>query len=398
MEIINYSGKKSYNTSGVRKNILRRGNNRSQYSSSAIVAPRNYGAKNFLMMLKESFLLLLKTILHIIEFAWIIPAAIACVYFPRKSVEEYAYKESFANPVEVATDNDWAIEYLNSAMSTFAMETEPSFDSLGFLVEADGTSAPPKVYMMQAVTYDTYTFRSGDTISAFLKRCGLKSVSTLISVNDIADVTTIPAGKKFKVPSMDGIIHTVASGDTLEKLVRKYSTAKNPITVNDLLDVNNLDSATLSKGQQIFIPGGVLSEAALEKAMGEHFVNPLKAKYYLSSPFGTRKDPISGVTKKHTGIDMACPTGTPIYASMSGTVDTVGYNSTYGNYVIITHKDHYQTLYAHMSKALAVKGTRVTQGEKIGLVGSTGYSTGPHLHFTVYKNGNLVDPLTLIKK
>ena len=94
---------------------------------------------------------------------------------------------------------------------------------------------------------------------------------------------------------------------------------------------------------------------------------------------------------------MACPTGTPIYASMSGTVQVAGWHNSYGNYVIIKHKDGYQTLYGHMSKILTTKGEKVTQGQKIGLVGSTGYSTGPHLHFTVYKNGTLVDPLTLLK-
>ena len=74
-----------------------------------------------------------------------------------------------------------------------------------------------------------------------------------------------------------------------------------------------------------------------------------------------------------------------------------GYSNIYGNYVIIKHANGYQTLYAHMSKILAKKGQWVSQGTRIGLVGSTGYSTGPHLHFTVYKNGQLVNPMTLIK-
>ena len=95
---------------------------------------------------------------------------------------------------------------------------------------------------------------------------------------------------------------------------------------------------------------------------------------------------------------MACATGTPIRASMSGKVAYVGWSNIFGNYVIINHANGYQTLYGHMSKTLAKKGQVVDQSTKIGLVGSTGYSTGPHLHFTVYKNGNLVDPMSLIKR
>ncbi len=82
---------------------------------------------------------------------------------------------------------------------------------------------------------------------------------------------------------------------------------------------------------------------------------------------------------------------------MAGKITYTGVSNVYGYYVIVTHYDGYQTLYAHMSKIIAKKGDYVEQGAKIGLVGSTGQSTGPHLHFTVYKNGKLVNPLTVLK-
>ena len=94
---------------------------------------------------------------------------------------------------------------------------------------------------------------------------------------------------------------------------------------------------------------------------------------------------------------MACPKGTPILASQSGRVVTVGLNRVYGNYIIIDHGNGYKTLYAHMSKTIAKKGAWVNQGAKIGLVGTTGYSTGPHLHFTVYKNNERINPMTVLK-
>ena len=94
---------------------------------------------------------------------------------------------------------------------------------------------------------------------------------------------------------------------------------------------------------------------------------------------------------------MACATGTPIYASKSGTVMFTGWSSIYGYHVILKHSDGYQTLYGHMSKIIAKKGQTVNQDTKIGLVGNTGYSTGSHLHFTVYKNSVPVDPFTVLK-
>ena len=92
---------------------------------------------------------------------------------------------------------------------------------------------------------------------------------------------------------------------------------------------------------------------------------------------------------------MACPTGTSIFAALPGRVTATGYNSTYGNYVIVTHQGGYKTLYGHMSAITCVKGAYVTQDTRIGKVGSTGMSTGPHLHFTVFKNSKQVNPENL---
>ena len=165
-----------------------------------------------------------------------------------------------------------------------------------------------------------------------------------------------------------------------------------------MLDVNDLESQVLTAGQILFIPGARLSSETLRMAMGELFTWPLKGSWRLTSNYGRRADPFTGVTSFHTGIDMAMPSGTPVYSSMSGKIESVGYTNIFGNYVIIKHVNGYQTLYAHLTKSLVKSGQNVAQGAKIGLVGSTGYSTGPHLHFTVFKNGKLVDPMTVLKR
>jgi murein DD-endopeptidase MepM/ murein hydrolase activator NlpD len=115
----------------------------------------------------------------------------------------------------------------------------------------------------------------------------------------------------------------------------------------------------------------------------------------LSSGFGMRRHPILGYNRMHRGVDFAAPTGTPIYAAGSGRLARVGRYGGYGNYVRIEHGDGYATAYAHLSRFAdgMRSGRRVDQGEVIGYVGSTGRSTGPHLHFEVLVNGEQVDPL-----
>ncbi len=115
----------------------------------------------------------------------------------------------------------------------------------------------------------------------------------------------------------------------------------------------------------------------------------------ISSGFGKRRHPILGYTRMHQGVDFAAPTGTPIYAAGSGRLVRVGRLGGYGNYIRIDHGNGYETAYAHMSRYASGmrRGGRVKQGEVIGYVGSTGRSTGPHLHFEVLKGGTQINPL-----
>lgn len=297
--------------------------------------------------------------------------------------------DNYTGALQLPGSDSSDIETLNKLMATFALEGAIEVDESGNLVDSVATT----ISYTQPVTYQNYSVRSGDTISGITRKFGLRNISTLISVNDISNVRQLGAGQKLKIPSIDGIIYTVKKGDSLESIVKKYN-----VKLATILDVNELNTDVLSAGQQLFIPGAAMDSKALKEAMGELFIMPLKSKFRWSSSYGKRIDPIAGVSSFHTGTDMACPTGTPIYAAMSGTIATAGVSRVYGNYVIIEHGNGYQTLYAHMSKIIATKGQWVSQGTKIGLVGSTGYSTGPHLHFTVYKNGKMIDPMTILKK
>ncbi|MDG6079332.1 M23 family metallopeptidase [Erythrobacter litoralis] len=113
----------------------------------------------------------------------------------------------------------------------------------------------------------------------------------------------------------------------------------------------------------------------------------------LSSGYGTRTHPVLGRRMGHKGIDLAAPIGTPIYATADGTVSRAGPFSSYGNYVAIEHGGSIQTRYAHMSRIAVATGATVKKGDIIGYVGSTGRSTGPHLHYEVRVDGEAVNPV-----
>ena len=396
MEIINYTEKNTYHNSiGLKKffvGIKRRRPLYKTYETTTFTLPRHFTVKNAFLTVKSYFQIGTRKLISLIPFMWIIPAAVASVYIPVKVVDTISYRESFATGISLVNEDINAANFLDNALELFAMSNDAFSDASGNVLDEEGNAVVPVVSYMQPVSFQNYTVRSNDTVGGICYKFGLSKIDTIIGVNNIGNVRDLRVGQKLRIPSRDGLIHSVTSGETLEKLATKFS-----VSIADLLDVNDLSSSNLSIGQEIFIPGARLDSDTLERAMGEVFRYPITASWRLTSKFGSRIDPISGVRKNHTGIDMACPTGTAIKAAMTGTVAFTGYNNTYGYYVIINHHDNYQTLYAHMSKILTKKGDRVSQGDKIGLVGSTGYSTGPHLHFTVYKNGNLVDPQTLLK-
>ena len=145
----------------------------------------------------------------------------------------------------------------------------------------------------------------------------------------------------------------------------------------------------------------------LEKEMADQIANvpsesgflwPLPSSWNtLSSLFGSRIHPITGKPNNHTGIDIPASKNTNIYAAKSGVVTTSTYNSSYGNYVVVSHSDGTSTLYAHMNKRAVSKGETVSQGQVIGYVGTTGSSTGNHLHFEIRVNGTRVDPVDYFK-
>lgn len=243
---------------------------------------------------------------------------------------------------------------------------------------------------VSAVTFKDYTVKKGDTVSGIASGAGLRNFGTLLSVNNIDNARRISVGQVLRIPSADGLLYTVKKGETLAGIAAAHN-----VSVTALLDANDLTNETLSVGQKLFIPGAALSSFELRKALGELFIYPIHGR--LTSPFGYRSDPFTGARSFHSGVDLAAPTGTSVKATLDGRIAETGFNRIYGNYVIITHDRGYQSLYGHLSAIYVKRGQYVTQGAVVGAVGNTGYSTGSHLHLSIYKNGSLINPFSVLK-
>lgn len=276
-----------------------------------------------------------------------------------------------------------------------AFPDDPAFETqlLAFLdgAEADptegGFDAPPPPVSLEI---SRYRVKPGDALSTLAKRFGV-SMDSLVSLNGISSAKALKAGAELRIPNMSGVIHKVAKGENLASIAKRHGT-----TVTALLDANDLATETLAVGQSLFVPGARLSSTELKRVLGELVVWPVSGR--LSSRYGYRPSPFTGVRQFHNGIDIVAAKGTRAGAAMDGRVADTGYNTVYGNYVILTHADGYQTWYAHLDKILVAKGQYLSQGTAVGLVGNTGVSTGTHLHFSVFRYGKAIDPLGVLKK
>ncbi|ACH93217.1 peptidoglycan DD-metalloendopeptidase family protein [Borrelia duttonii] len=235
-----------------------------------------------------------------------------------------------------------------------------------------------------------HKIKPGETLSHIASRYNITS-ETLISYNDIKDVRNIKPNVIINVPNMKGILYTVGKNDSLSSIAKKYKIPK-----VDILDANNLDNEVLSLGQKLFVPGGKMSKDLLRNALGETFLFPTRG--IITSGYGYRPDPFTKTISFHNGIDIANVANTPVVATKEGIVVTAGFSvGGYGKYIVIAHNNGFQTLYAHLGSFAVKVGDRVSRGQMIGRMGSTGYSTGNHLHFTIFKDGKTSNPMKYLR-
>jgi murein DD-endopeptidase MepM/ murein hydrolase activator NlpD len=294
-------------------------------------------------------------------------ALILCLLIP------LGFRLSFLAPVEVEIELP-ASEDVESALAHY------------LILEGQGGSGqtPLEQEIIDSITTTSYTVRNGDTISGIAQRFNL-GMDTVISFNSIQDARSLKVGTTLTIPNSNGLKYKVRRGDYLGSIAKKYG-----IALNEMLDWNNLETSVIVPGQELFIPGARLSEMERNRVFGRLFIYPTRGR--ITDRFGMRRDPFTGIRRFHNGVDLAGPVGTPIIASMSGKVAMLGYNPTFGKYIILTHPEGFQTLYGHLDAFRVQKGESVKQGQRIADMGNSGYSTGSHLHFSIFRRGEPIDP------
>lgn len=244
----------------------------------------------------------------------------------------------------------------------------------------------------------TYSVQPGDAISTIAAKFGV-SVNTILWENSLTLNSTIRGGQILKILPVTGLSYAVSKRDTLKKIASKYKADEAKI-----LEFNKMESAEdLQIGQLLIIPDGVKQAVAVAAPVysAKNIITPqnpanrsaTKLQWPTSSYRITQYR-----TWRHTGIDVGNKTGQPVYAAEDGVVEAAGWNrGGYGYYIIINHGGGLKTLYAHHSKLYVSVGQKVSRGQVIGAIGSTGRSTGPHLHFEVILNGAKMNPLTYVR-
>jgi murein DD-endopeptidase MepM/ murein hydrolase activator NlpD len=235
----------------------------------------------------------------------------------------------------------------------------------------------------ESLTVYQYTPREGEDLFSLAARCSLP-YSALASLNRLTHPSMITSGKTLLLPSVPGLFVPEEPQSDLERLL-----ASGRVSLPDGDSVK----LTIGEGGTIFyfFPGDEFGMTERAFFLNKGFRFPLR-NYRLTSGFGMRKNPITGNVVLHQGLDLAAPLGTEVYAAADGIVTEMGNDPIYGNYIIIKHGGDWASLYGHLQKTGTSLKASVKTGMLIGWVGSTGQSTGPHLHFELRQNGQARDP------
>jgi len=291
-----------------------------------------------------------------------------------------------------------------------------STSGAGAAAQLDSSGGPP-------TQYTAHTIEAGETMSSIAASYGVSVASVMANNPSLDDFDLIQPGQTLRIPSTTGILYNVQPGDTLSGISQRYGVAASEVLNLPANALQNADD--IKAGATILLPGNIqpppppapvvrpllvpasppivrssgggasASAAPAPTAAVAHFIWPVQGP--ITQGFGV---PELGVGAPHTGIDIGLygRDGTPIAAAAGGTVIFSGGDACcgYGYYVIVQHSGGFTTLYGHLSRRGVSVGDSVNQGETVGYAGSTGFSTGTHLHFEMHLNGQLVNPLNYL--
>lgn len=250
-----------------------------------------------------------------------------------------------------------------------------------------------------------YEVKSGETLSQIAEKFGI-STDTIKWANDMSSKDSIKPGQKLRILPVSGVSITVKNGDTLEGLAKKYQANAESILQYPFNNIS--DDLKLKVGDSVMIPDGQPPEVKTPvKRSGQYIAqSPTANSSAHSAPNGgsfiwptTFQMITTYFAWWHPGVDMANRAAPGVAAADGGTVTVAGWpdNYGYGNRVVIDHGNGYSTLYAHLSNIYVSVGQKVSRGQSIGQMGSTGRSTGTHLHFEIHYKGIAINPLAILR-
>ncbi|NMC51391.1 peptidoglycan DD-metalloendopeptidase family protein [Candidatus Kuenenbacteria bacterium] len=299
------------------------------------------------------------------------------------------------------------LDTLESRKKIDTQETSPENKSLALLSQSgealiksnispfteNGGTVPAN----QGNTIQTYTVQAGDTLGSIASRFNI-SINTLLWENNLSIGSYIRPGEKLSILPTNGVTYNIKSGDTLGSIAKKFGSS-----IEKILSYNNIaDAANIKIKQKIIIPDGKpLSSGTLASRSTGSIKNIFSDKPATNAdksfvwPSNSRR-----ITQyfswRHNAIDIGAKSGSPIYAMKGGRVERAGWSTGYGYNIVVNHGNGVKSLYAHSRKLYVKVGDQVSQGEVLGEVGSTGWSTGPHIHLEIIINGSRGNPLSYL--
>ena len=303
-------------------------------------------------------------------------------YYFEERKNSLSYQAQLDIPEEVAEDVVLSGGGLSSGLSLIKTEESPK----------------------KRTEIERYTVVGGDTVYSIAKRFNV-TANTIIWENGLNKYGFIKLGQELVILPITGITYEIKKYDTIGKIANKYN-----VSEEEIMKTNKIASATsLQIGQALIIPGGRKAEVAAPVKTTTQVARYEPTEQKTTVAIANIKSmtdllwPASCSTISqyfnwtHFGLDIACKLGTPIYASEDGVIDKTGWSTGYGKRIIVSHGNSLSTLYAHLTTIYVQPGEAVNRGDVIGAMGSTGWSTGSHLHYEVRVSGSKKNPLNYIK-
>lgn len=315
-------------------------------------------------------------ILPLLGFSFLF-AFLLSIIVDKQTYEETLMEKEFLSMSTEVEENDTKDKEAKLADAKYLQETEDK--KMAILRSAELDKLADNKNKKLKVTQ--YKVKKNETLSDIARRFKV-SVESIAGSSGINPEVSLIAGQILNIPNKQGLMYKLKKGDTLAKVADYYK-----VKIDDIYAENQLEDYDLFKsGQKVFLPGAVIPET------GPVWRIPVASRV-ITSGWGTRSYP---QYKFHMALDLRANYES-VYAARKGKVTFSGWMGGYGNAIILSHDDNYQTLYAHNSKLFVKEGDYVSAGKVISRSGCTGYCFGPHLHFEVIKDGKNINPTKLIK-